>query len=72
MRKTIYRSVTVYVKQAIEYESKADLEDKIAELENRICLDIGAMQDGGCSEYDYHIGSIDSMKKSDFPHWMFK
>ena len=33
MRKTIYRSVTVYVKQAIEYESKADLEDKIAELE---------------------------------------
>ena len=72
MRKTVYRSVNIYVKQDIEYESKADLADKIEELESRICLDIGDMQHGGCSEYDYHIGSIDSVKKSDFPHWRFK
>lgn len=72
MKKTVYRSVTVYVKQTIEYESKADLADKIEELECNICLDIESMQDGGSSEYDYSIGSVDSVKKSDFPHWMFK
>ncbi len=72
MKKTIYRSVTVYVKQTIEYESKADLAVKIDELESRICLDIGAMQDGGCSEYDYRIGGIDDVDEADFPHWMFE
>ena len=72
MKKTVYRKATVYVKQDVEYGSEAELEDALEELECRICLDIGAMQDGGSSEYDYSIGSVDSVKKSDFPHWMFK
>ena len=72
MKKTVYRKATVYVKQDVEYGSEAELEDALEELECRICLDIGAMQDGGCSIYDYRLGDIDSVEEADFPHWLFE
>lgn len=72
MKKTVYRKATVYVKKDVEYGSEAELEDAMEELECRICLDIGAMQDGGCSTYEYRLGDIDNVDASDFPHWMFK
>ena len=68
MKKTVYRKATVYVKQNVEYGSDAELE----ELECRITLDVDSMQDGGCSEYDYRLGGIDSVEEADFPYWMFK
>ena len=73
MKKTVYRKATVYIKQDVEYGSEAELEDALKELECRITLDVDSMQDGGCcSEYDYHLGDIDEVDESDFPHWLFK
>ncbi len=72
MKKTVYRKATVYVKQEVKFESQDELEDALKELECRICLDIGAMQDGGSSTYEYRLGGIDNVDESDFPHWMFK
>ena len=72
MKKTVYRKATVYVKQDVEYGSEDELEDAMEELECRICLDIGAMQDGGSSTYEYRLGDIDEVDEEDVPHWIFE
>ena len=72
MRTTVYRKITLYVKQDVEYGSDAELEDALEELECRIYLDIGAMQDGGSSTYEHRLGDIDEVDEEDVPHWIFE
>lgn len=70
VKETIYRKVTVYIMQDIEFSTQDEREKKIAELETDICLDLDNMQEGGNSKYEYRYNGLDDATKR-FPFWIF-
>ena len=66
MKKTVYKCVTVYIKQEIEYNTEEELEEKDSELETHIQLDLDNMQDGGSSTYEYRTGFINDTDEETF------
>ena len=70
MKKTVFKKVTIYFRDTIEYNTDEEFEQKNDDFETSIQLDIDTMQQGG-TDYDFNYIAVENVEEEDFPFWLF-
>lgn len=68
--KTVYRKAVVYFRADIVFHTDKELEDKIDDFENNVCLDLDNAH-GGYFDYDFRYDGLDEIDEDDVPDWLF-
>ena len=69
--KTVYLKTTVYFRAEIEYSDEDDLQEKIAEFETEVRLDMDNLNSGG---YDYSFADdgLEEVTEVEISEWLFE
>lgn len=69
--KTVYFKTTVYFRAEIEYSDENDLQEKIAEFETEVRLDLDNVNSGGY-EYTSADDGLEEVTEEEISDWLFE
>jgi hypothetical protein len=68
--KTVYRKAVVYVRADIEFTDENELQEKIAEFETNVCLDLDNAP-SGYFDYEFSYDGLNEVDEDDVPDYLF-
>lgn len=68
--KTVFKKAVVYFRADIEYSNDKELQEKIDNFENELCVDLDNLP-GGSFDYDFQYDGVSEVSEDDIPSWIF-
>ena len=68
--KSVYRKAVVYVRADINFTTKEELAEKIADFETNVCLDLDNAHSGNF-DYEFSCDGLSEVDAEDVPDWIF-
>lgn len=68
--KTVYLKAVVYVRADIEFTDENELQEKIAEFETNVCLDLDNAP-SGYFDYEFSYDGLSEVDEDDVPDYLF-
>ena len=68
--KTIYRKAVVYVRADIDFTTEEELQEKIADFETNVCLDLDNAHSGNF-DYEFSYDELSEVEAEDIPAYLF-
>lgn len=68
--KTVYRKAVVYVRADIEFTTDEELQEKIADLESNVCLDLDNAP-SGYFDYEFSYNGLEEIDADEVPDCFF-
>ena len=68
--KTVYRKAVVYFRADINFTTEKEPEEKIADFETNVCLDLDNAH-GGYFDYEFRYDGLTEIDAEDIPDWIF-